>query len=121
MEGLDDGQEIVKYKNERWTRVFLVDSETLGHIQIRVLKEDIEDQSINPMKPKKRKKKQWALAFDPEQLTMQHGELKFAAFSLSDEALKQWASSCSKMREQIRNQALALCKVAAGVTDDKAA
>ena len=66
MEGLGDYPEAKKYKNERWTRVFMVDPETQSHIQIRVLQEDIEEHENNPMNPKKRKRKKWALAFDPE-------------------------------------------------------
>ena len=84
LEGLDEGLVVKKYKNERWTRVFNVDPEMLSHIQIRVLKEDIEEQDNKPLKPKKKKRKKWGLLYDPEQLTKEHGELKFGPFTLSE-------------------------------------
>ena len=58
------------------------------------------------MEQKKGKKKKWKLDFDPDQLQMEHGELKMADFALSHDELKSYAIECSKLREQIRQKAI---------------
>ena len=66
----------------------------------------MEEMQADPLPPRKTQKKPWELLYDPDLLLEEHKELLVSDFSLSEEELKKWALTCTKLRASFREAAV---------------
>ena len=78
----------------------------MGSIHLSSIQEDYDQMKADPLAPRRAAQKPWELLYDPELLVEVHGALRTSDFALREEALKYYAEICTKLRTDLRQDAL---------------
>ena len=79
---------------------------SVGSIHLSSIQEDFDQMKADPLNPRKATQKAWELVYDPDLLVEVHGVLRTSDFALKEEALKYYAEICTKLRSDLRQDAL---------------
>ena len=78
----------------------------MGSIHLSSIQEDFDQMKADPLAPRRAAQKPWELLYDPDLLVEVHGALRTSDFALREEALKYYAEICTKLRTELRHNAL---------------
>ena len=78
----------------------------MGSIHLSSIQEDFDQMKADPLAPRRAAQKPWELLYDPELLVEVHGALRTSDFALREEALRYYAEICTKLRTDLRQDAL---------------
>ena len=78
----------------------------VGSIHLSSIQEDFDQMKADPLAPGRATQKPWELLYDPELLVEVHGARRTSDFALREEALRYYAEICTKLRTDLRQDAL---------------